>query len=374
METGSRVGKYALEEKLGEGGNGQVFAARDTVLGRRVALKLLHGQLITDATVAGRFRQEAQAMAQLSHPNVVVMHDFVADGPRWAIVMELVERGETLGTILKREGRMAPARAVRIAMGVASALGHAHARGIVHRDVKPANVLVLRDHGRETAKLTDFGIARVMHGERRTGAQLTLGTLWYIAPEQAQSSGVDARADIYSLGASLYEALTGRVVFPYDNVARVLAAHIGETAPAPSQLVAGIPPRLDALVMRCIAKNPDERPANGDALRALLEDCLAEIEGHGTGIPSTRAVSEMQASIDAARASAQGAGSIRPLPPPIAPAPLPGMGQTPRAPGGSGVTEDSGRLGLYIGIGTLVVVVGACLIGSLLFVVSLVLR
>src|SRR5512141_833007 len=102
MTTESRIGKYALEEKLGEGGNGQVFAARDSVLGRRVALKLLHGQLITDATVAGRFRQEAQAMAQLSHPNVVVMHDFVSDGPRWAIVMELVENGETLGSLIKR--------------------------------------------------------------------------------------------------------------------------------------------------------------------------------------------------------------------------------------------------------------------------------
>ncbi len=367
MENGSRIGKYALEEKLGEGGNGQVFAARDSVLGRRVALKLLHGQLITDATVAGRFRQEAQAMAQLSHPNVVVMHDFVSDGPRWAIVMELVENGETLGSIIKREGRLAPARAVRIAMGVAAALGHAHARGIVHRDVKPANVLLVRDHGRETAKLTDFGIARVMHGERRTGAQLTLGTLWYIAPEQAQSSGVDARADVYSLGATLYEAITGRVIFPYDNVARVLAAHIGETPPSPAQLVAGITPTLDRLVMRCIAKNPDERPAHGDALRALLEDCLSEIEGSGAGIPATRAVSEMQASIDAARARA---GSVRPvaLPAPFVSTP-PAPSTTP-----SNVSAASGRLGLYIGLGTLTVVTGACLFGALLFVVTLVLR
>jgi serine/threonine-protein kinase len=371
MDNDLRIGKYALEEKLGEGGNGQVFAARDTVLGRRVALKLLHGQLITDATVAGRFRQEAQAMAQLSHPNVVVMHDFVSEGPRWAIVMELVENGETLGSMIKREGRLAPARAVRIAMGVASALGHAHVRGIVHRDVKPANVLVLRDRGRETAKLTDFGIARVMHGERRTGAQLTLGTLWYIAPEQAQSSGVDARADVYSLGATLYEALTGRVVFPYDNVARVLAAHIGEIPPRPMQLAGGIPPGLDALVMRCIAKNPDERPQNGDAMRAMLEDTLNEIEGSSTGIPTTRAVSEMQASIDAARASA----SAQPVAfRPATPAP-PMMVATPTpTTSPNAMSDESSRLGLYIGLGALTLVVGACLLGTLLFGVTMILR
>jgi serine/threonine-protein kinase len=293
--------------------------------------------------------------------------------------MELVEHGETLGSVLKREGRLAPARADRIAMGVASALGHAHARGIVHRDVKPANVLVVRENrvsdasgrprGRETAKLTDFGIARVMHGERRTGAQLTLGTLWYIAPEQAQSSGVDARADVYSLGATLYEALTGRVVFPYDNVARVLAAHIAEIPPRPTQLAPGIPPGLDALVMRCIAKIPDERPPNGDALRALLEDSLNEIEGGGSSIPSTRAVSEMQASIDAARASGQASPRLVATPAPVQPMPSATPHGSP-----SGMSADSGRLGLYIGLGALTLVVGACLLGTLLLGVSMVLR
>jgi serine/threonine protein kinase len=275
----------------------------------------------------------------------------------------------------KREGRLTPARAVRFGMGVAAALGHAHARGIVHRDVKPANVLVIRELGRETAKLTDFGIARVMHGERRTGAQLTLGTLWYIAPEQAQSSGVDARADVYSLGASIYEALTGRVVFPYDNVARVLAAHIAEIPPSPSQLAPGIPASLDRLIMRCIAKNPDERPANGDALRTLLEDCLHELEGTGTGIPATRPISEMQASIDAARAQASrgSAGSLRPMGGTPASVMQTPTAMTP-APEGSGVSAESGRIGLYIGLGALTLVTGICLLGSLLFAVSLVLR
>jgi serine/threonine-protein kinase len=359
MDTGSRIGKYELEEKLGQGGNGAVYAARDTMLGRRVALKLLHGELVSDATVAGRFRQEAQAMAQLSHPNVVVMHDFVTDGQRWAIVMELVERGETLGSIIKREGRLAPGRALRIASGVAAALGHAHARGIVHRDVKPGNVLVVRDGVREVAKLTDFGIARVMHGERRTHAQLTLGTLWYIAPEQAQSSVVDARADVYSLGATLYEALTGRVVFPYDNVARVLAAHIAETPPKPSQLVQGLSPTIDRLVMRAIAKVPDERPRDGEAFRIVIDACLADIESQ-TAIPATRSVGEMQASLAAVRAS----GALGPSPSTAPPA----------ATTNTGMSAESGRLGLYIGVGTLALVTGACLLGSLLSILTFVLR
>jgi serine/threonine protein kinase len=382
MTAGTRIGKYVLEEKLGEGGNGAVFAARDSVLGRRVAVKLLHPQLVTDAAVAGRFRQEAQAMAQLSHPNVVVMHDFISDGSRWAIVMELVEGGETLAGIIRREQRLQPLRAVRIAKEIAGALGHAHAKGIVHRDIKPANVLVVREAQRETAKLTDFGIARVMHGERRTHAQLTLGTLWYIAPEQAQNSGVDARADVYSLGASLYEALCGRVIFPYDNVARVLAAHIGEQAVPPGQLVPNIPPAVDQLVMRCIAKNPDDRPANGEALRVLLEEIEQRIDparsfgatpsGPG-GIPVTLGSGEIRSAADAARASA-GASSPGYTLPTAAVTPSMGggaMGSTPLHPGApSGVSVGEQRTGLYIGLGGLVLITGVCLLGSLLCVIT----
>jgi serine/threonine protein kinase len=278
MQPGERIGKYVVEAQLGEGGNGAVYAARDAILGRRVALKILHPEMLYDATIAARFRQEAQAMAQLSHPNVVIVHDFVSDETRWALVMELIENGETLSSLIKRSGRLPVARALRLISQTASALGHAHRRGIVHRDVKPANVMVIHGEQGELAKLTDFGIARIIHGERRTQAALTLGTLWYLAPEQAQNSAVDARADVYALGCSIYEALTGRVPFPYDNVARVLASHVSEPPRPLSELVPGIPADVDALVARCLAKNPYDRPRDGEELRVLLDDVLARLE------------------------------------------------------------------------------------------------
>ncbi len=278
MQPGERIGKYVVEAQLGEGGNGAVYAARDAILGRRVALKILRPEMLHDATVAARFRQEAQAMAQLSHPHVVIVYDFVSDESRWALVMELIENGETLSSLVKRSGRLPVNRALRLISHTASALGHAHRRGIVHRDVKPANVMVIHDEHGEKAKLTDFGIARIMHGERRTHAQLTLGTLWYLAPEQAQNSAVDARADVYALGCTLYEALTGRVPFPYDNVARVLASHVSETPRPLWEVVPGVPQEVDALVARCLAKNPADRPRDGEELRVLLDDVLARLE------------------------------------------------------------------------------------------------
>jgi len=350
----------------------------------------LHPHLVYDATVAARFRQEAQAMAQLNHPNVVIVYDFVASEtkegqPHWAIVMELVEGGQTLAAILRREGPLAPARAARLVANVAAALGYGHARGIVHRDVKPANVMVVATKGSgEVAKLTDFGIARVMHGERRTQAALTLGTIWYLAPEQAQSSSVDARADVYSLGVTLFEALTGRVPFPYDNVARALAAHVSEAPPPPSSVVPGIPASLDAIVLRCLAKSPSMRPANGDELRVLLEDALRSLEpgagsmrppSYGTPMPSAypqntpgaaphspsaRPVASTQAMSMFGGGAPYGAST---------PAP-PGPPPPPAAVNTGGLSRSEKRIGLYIGIGALVLVVGVCLLGDLLCVIA----
>ena len=314
-------------------------------------MKLLHPMLVHDPQIAGRFRQEAQAMAQLNHPHVVTVYDFVGDGATWAIVMELIEGGENLATLVRREGRLNPLRAVRLIKQVASGLGHAHARGIVHRDVKPANIMVIHDGHGETAKVADFGIARLVHGEKRTYGQLTLGTLWYLAPEQAQSSSVDARADVYALGATLYEAITGRVVFPYDNVARVLAAHLTEAPTPPSMLVPGIPAALDALILRLIAKAPEARLRAGEEVRTLLDDLERQLDPSLSHTPRVSATS--------------GSGSALP-------APFTSPREAPPNPvrtTGS-LTRGQGKVGFAIGIGLVAVVVTMCLASAFLCVIT----
>jgi serine/threonine-protein kinase len=416
LAAGTQVGKYVIETHLGEGGNGAVYAAHDSVLGRKVALKLLHPQLVFDPQIAGRFRQEAQAMAQLNHPNVVTVHDFVGDAGTWAIVMELVEGGETLASVLKREGRMTASRAVRLMKQVAAGLGHAHARGVVHRDVKPANVMIVRHGapgavGTEIAKISDFGIARLVHGEKRTHGQLTLGTLWYLAPEQAQSSSVDARADVYALGATLYEALTGRVIFPYDNVARVLAAALAEQPTPPSALVPGIPPAVDELVLRFVAKSPDARPAHGEEARAQLEQLELLLEParpsptsmpappvapistpapfpspapfappyptpYPTPPPTPHPTPQPMAS-PSYRPAAQAIHT--PFDPPSPPAPLAPSPQAQQAPAArpaapGGMSSEEGRVGFWIAIGTVAVISFACLASLFLCVISGLLR
>lgn len=307
--------------------------------------------LVHDPQIAGRFRQEAQAMAQLNHPHVVTVYDFVGEGSTWAIVMELIEGGENLANLVRREGRLNPLRAVRLIKQVASGLGHAHARGIVHRDVKPANIMVIHDGHGETAKVADFGIARLVHGEKRTYGQLTLGTLWYLAPEQAQSSSVDARADVYALGATLYEAITGRVVFPYDNVARVLAAHLTEAPTPPSMLVPGIPAALDALILRLIAKAPEARPRAGEEVRTLLDDLERQLDPSLGHTPRASATSS--------------AGSAVPAPftsPREAP---PNFAQTT-----SSLSTGQGKVGFAIGIGLVAVVATMCLASAFLCVIT----
>jgi serine/threonine-protein kinase len=367
MQPGERIGKYVVEGPLGAGGNGAVFAAQDAVLGRRVALKVLHHELLLDPTIAARFRQEAQAMAQMSHPNVVVVHDFVAEAGRWVLVMELIEGGQTLASLLRREGRVPPARALRIVAQVAGALGHAHRRGIVHRDVKPANVMLVQagpGAGGEVAKLTDFGIARVLHGERRTQAQLTLGTLWYLAPEQAQDSSVDARADVYALGCTLYEALVGHVPFPYDNIARVLAAHVGEPPRSPSGLVAGVPPALEELLMRCLAKLPHERPEDGEAMRARCEEVLAQLEPRPASLRPPSA--EGPAAASAFAPLRTGLAFEDAARPPFFASPPPASPSQAASPASIAARQSDRRLGLYIGAGALLFVVAVCGLGVLL--------
>jgi eukaryotic-like serine/threonine-protein kinase len=263
--------RYELEELVGTGGMSSVYRANDRLLERDVALKVLHDQFTADGDYVERFRREARAVAQLSHPNIVTVIDRGEQDGRQFIVFEYVD-GENLKTLIEREGPLPEREAIELALQIARALGFAHERGLVHRDVKPQNVLLNGDAG---AKVTDFGIARsldVHGGLTQTGT--VMGTSDYIAPEQARGRQVDAQSDVYSLGAVLYELLTGEVPFPGDNFVAVAMRHINEPPPSVREHRPELSPRLDAAVRRAMAKDPRERFRSMDEFCTELAACL----------------------------------------------------------------------------------------------------
>jgi serine/threonine-protein kinase len=265
------AGRYELEELVGTGGMSSVYRAHDRLLERDVALKVLHEQFTADSDYVERFRREARSVAQLSHPNIVTVIDRGEQEDRQFIVFEYVA-GENLKTLVEREGPLPEEQAVRLTLQIARALGFAHEHGLVHRDVKPQNVLL---NGDGQAKVTDFGIARsldVKGGLTQTGT--VMGTSDYIAPEQARGSRVDAQSDIYSLGAVLYELLTGEVPFPGDNFVAVAMRHINEPPPSVREHRPDVSPRLDAAIRRAMAKEPRDRFGSMDELCAELSACL----------------------------------------------------------------------------------------------------
>ena len=268
------VGRYELEELVGSGGMSNVFRAHDRLLERTVALKILHEQYTRDEDYVERFRREARAVAQLTHPNIVTVIDRGEQDGRQFIVFEYVD-GENLKDLSAR-GPLEVHEAIQLALQVAHALSFAHDRGLVHRDVKPQNVL-LNDDGQ--AKVTDFGIARSLdvHGVTQTGT--VLGTSDYIAPEQARGQRVDPKTDIYSLGAVLYELLTGEVPFAGDNFVAVAMRHVSEPPPSVLEHRPDCPLRLDLAIRRAMAKDPAERFASMVEFCAELEACLAEVDG-----------------------------------------------------------------------------------------------
>ena len=268
------AGRYELEELVGSGGMSNVFRAHDRLLERTVALKILHEQYTRDEDYVERFRREARAVAQLTHPNIVTVIDRGEQDGRQFIVFEYVD-GENLKELSAR-GPLDAREAIGLALQVAHALSFAHARGLVHRDVKPQNVL-LNDDGQ--AKVTDFGIARSLdvHGVTQTGT--VLGTSDYIAPEQARGQKVDPKTDIYSLGVVLYELLTGEVPFSGDNFVAVAMRHVSEPPPSVLEHRPDCPVRVDLAIQRAMAKDPADRFASMDELCAELEACLAELDG-----------------------------------------------------------------------------------------------
>ncbi len=264
-------GRYRLIELLGSGGMATIYRATDTGLGRDVALKLLRPEYLRDPDFSARFRQEAQAAASLSHPNVVTVYDYGEDPSGPFIVMELVD-GEDLATILRRSGTLPPRQVARIGAGVARALAAAHARGLIHRDVKPGNVLIGSD-GR--VKVVDFGIARALSEAQVTLPGTTLGSVHYFSPEQARGEPATAASDIYSLGIVLYEMETGSRPWEGDSAASVALARLTGPIPDPQAVRPSVPADLSAITRRALALDPADRWASAGVMADALEGTLA---------------------------------------------------------------------------------------------------
>ena len=274
--VGERIAdRYELEEVVGHGGMSTVYKAHDSLLERNVALKVLHQQYNEDEDFVERFKREARSVAQLQHPNIVTVIDRGEEDGRQYIVFEFIA-GENLKELVVRKGRLDLRDALEIANEIAHGLAFAHDHGLVHRDVKPQNVLL---NGDGRAKVTDFGIARsldVDHGVTQTGT--ILGTSNYIAPEQASGQPVDAHTDVYSLGIVLYEMLTGELPFPGESFVAIAMKHIQEPSPNVLDVRGDIPLRVAEMIDRALEKDPEQRFPTMDAFAAEIEASLAELD------------------------------------------------------------------------------------------------
>ncbi|HEV8022946.1 MAG TPA: Stk1 family PASTA domain-containing Ser/Thr kinase [Candidatus Lustribacter sp.] len=286
-------GRYRVDSRLGTGGMAIVYCGTDLLLRRRVAIKVLRDQFSADDDFIKRFSYEAQAAARLSHPNVVNVYDFGHEGDAYFIVMELVE-GETLAAMLRGERRIPESVAIDYATQIAAGLAFAHRQGLLHRDVKPANILVTGD---DVVKLGDFGIARAV-AENAIGVTqpgMVMGSVAYVSPEQAQGRELDARSDLYSLGVVLYQMVTGRLPFNGETPVAVALKHVSEAAPALDPARDGVSPALASIVATLLQKNPDDRFASATELSSALREAREQpavtlgTAGRGSGdAPTSR--------------------------------------------------------------------------------------
>src|SRR5689334_22306740 len=282
LAAGDEFAGYRIESRLGRGGMGILYLALEPGLERRVALKLIAPEAAADEVFARRFAEESRIAASIEHPNVVPIYAAgEEEGVPW-IAMRYVA-GSDLGRRIAREGKLAPAEAVALIAQLGNGLDAIHAAGLVHRDVKPANVLLSGEPGSEHAYITDFGVARNVateSGLTQTGR--FVGTLDYVAPEQISGESIDARVDVYALGCLLYKLLTGEVPFPREGEAARLYAHLHDPPPAPSLYVPAIPMALDDVVIRAMSKSPHDRyPSAGDLGRAAQ----AALSGSAVAVP-----------------------------------------------------------------------------------------
>lgn len=274
--SGKTVGRYQLLERVGQGAMAQVYKGLDPTSGTKVAVKILYPHLTADEGFVARFRREAQAAAALDHPNIIRILDHGTEGELSYLVMELVD-GPSLKTVLqKRKKPLTPEEAVRLVAMLADALEHAHRQGVVHRDVKPSNVL-LRDGRLDSPVLTDFGVARMVEATVATEAGTTLGTPIYMAPEQGEGRSGDARSDIYALGVILYELLTGQPPFEAESPYALILRHIHTPPPPPRTLRPELPKALETVTLRALAKEPTARYPSAAAFAVALRHSLTPV-------------------------------------------------------------------------------------------------
>ncbi|MEU8971417.1 protein kinase [Streptomyces monashensis] len=328
-------GRYQLRDLLGEGGMASVHLAYDAVLDRQVAIKTLHTELGREQAFRERFRREAQAVAKLTHTNIVSVFDTGEDDLGGTampyIVMEYIE-GRPLGSVLDEDvrqyGAMPADKALKVTADVLAALDISHEMGLVHRDIKPGNVMVTK---RGVVKVMDFGIARAMQSgvTSMTQTGMVVGTPQYLSPEQALGRGVDARSDLYSVGIMLFQLVTGRLPFDADSPLAIAYAHVQEEPVAPSTINRSLPPAVDALVARALKKNPNERFPTAEAMR---DECLRVAASFQAAAPSI---------VPGAAQTQSGSGVGSAVFPPVGQTaqPAPGPVQTPYQPGPYGAPQ-----------------------------------
>lgn len=342
--VGSQIGPYRLRRLLGKGGMGEVYEAEDTVKDRVVALKLLPQEVSDDPVFRQRLQREAQAAGRLQEPHVVPIHDYGEVDGLLFVDMRLID-GTDLRKVLKERGPLSPARAVAIVRQIASALDAAHAAGILHRDVKPENILITRD---DFAYLVDFGIANATTDEKLTALGTAVGTHAYMAPERLTGDEVTHRADVYALTCVLHECLTGTQPFTGDSVGVVITAHLTKPVPRPSQLRPGVPGGLDLVIERGMAKRPEDRYASAGELADAATDALTRPEQDQAATILQRSLAATAQAAPTLMAATSSPGSSYPPPPPSGPSyppPPPGGGPSyppPPPPSGSYPTPPPG--------------------------------
>src|SRR5437764_2408087 len=317
-------GRYRVTSSIAHGGMATVYLGVDTRLDRTVAIKIMHAELAADDGFVARFIREARSVAQLSHPNVVAVYDQGSDGGQLYLAMEYVP-GRTLRQLLDERGRLSPRESLDIIESVLAGLAAAHQAGIVHRDVKPENVLLAED-GR--VKVADFGLARSMSGPDHTKTGVLMGTVAYLAPEQVTGSASDARCDVYATGVMLFELLTGRQPHTGESALAVAYKHVNETVPPPSSAQHGLPQALDALVTLATSRDPGLRPADAGQF-------LAAVRGVRGGLPGPwPAAVRPPSGMRPFPPGAPPPSGTRPVPPgALRPVPAPSMPPGPVLPG-----------------------------------------